>query len=57
MEEDVIVKVAVPLMSDDRRALGHVRPEPAGMIEVVVGVHDVPNRLVRNEPPDFGDDG
>ena len=27
------------------------------MIEVVVRVHDVPDRLVRDEPPDLSDDG
>ena len=41
-----LIEVAICLVSDDGRALGHVGAEPARMIEVVMGVHEIANRLV-----------
>jgi hypothetical protein len=40
----------------DRRALGPQRPQAARVIEMLVRVHDVPDRLVRDQPVRFGDD-
>ena len=43
-------------MGDDGRALGDEGPQAAGMVEMLVRVDDVPDRLVRNQLLGFLDD-
>ena len=45
----------VDLMRDDRGTLVHERAKAAGVIEVMMGVHDGPDRLARNRFLDLGD--
>ena len=54
-EHRLVVRL-VDLVRDDGRPLRHERPEPAGVIEMLVRIHHVPDRLVRNQPFRLGDD-
>jgi hypothetical protein len=53
---DVFHERLVRLVGDDRQTLGHSATDPAGMIEMVVRVDDVSERLVRLDFPRLGDD-
>ena len=57
MQQHVLVELAVALVSDDRRALRQIRSQAAGVIEMMVRVDYVADRLVRHEAADFLDDG
>src|SRR5262245_6773368 len=46
----------VHFVGHDCGAFGHERPQAARVVDVMMGVHDVANRLVRNQPFRFGDD-
>ena len=53
---DLLVVRLVDLVRDDRRALGDERAQAARVIEVLMRVDDVADRLVRDQPLRLGDD-
>ena len=57
VEQHVLIKASIGLVCNDGCALGDVGAKSAGMIEVVVRVHQVLNRLVGDELLDLGNDG
>src|SRR6266446_7894019 len=54
VEEFLVIRL-VDLMRDDRSAFRHERPESARMIEVLMRVDHILDRLVRNQPLGFRD--
>ena len=54
--EDLLEVRLVDLVRDDGRAFRDEGPQPARVIDVVVRVDDVPDRLARDQPFRFGDD-
>ena len=50
VKDHVLVELAVRLVRDDRRALRDIGPQAPRVVEVVVRIDDVADRLVRDEP-------
>src|SRR4029450_3740027 len=56
-KSSLVVEFAVALMGNNRRAFRNIGPESTRVIEVVVCVHQVANRLVGDELLHFSDHG
>ena len=56
-QHDPLIEVPVAVVGDDGRAFRHEGAYPTQMIEVVVGVDEIADRLAREGPLDFGDHG
>ena len=57
IEHDVEVILLVGFMRNHGRALRKIRPQAAGVIEMMVRIHDVFDQLVGDQPICFLDDG